>query len=131
MIDERVQDWQIYANAFKHSPIGMAIITLAGRWFEVNPSFCKLLGYTKNEFNPLTSLRGFVQLEQSEDKDDKNKFRHEVMLSEIDRINEIVSELLVLAKPANEKFQLSSVAEKLDHVITLFEGQAHLHNCDS
>jgi two-component system, sporulation sensor kinase A len=78
--------------------------------------------------NPLTSLRGFVQLFQSDNKANTKEYFYNLMLSEIDRINEIVSEMLVLAKPANEKIHLSSVSEKLDHVITLFEGQAHLFN---
>jgi two-component system, sporulation sensor kinase A len=78
--------------------------------------------------NPLTSLRGFVQLYQDEDVDGKNKLRHDVMLAEIDRINEIVSELLVLAKPGNETYKLGNIAEILNHVVTLFEGQASLCN---
>jgi two-component system, sporulation sensor kinase A len=78
--------------------------------------------------NPLTSLRGFVQLFQTDNLANTKKPFFDVMLSEIDRINEIVSELLVLAKPSNEKTRLSSISEKLDHVITLFEGQANLYN---
>jgi two-component system, sporulation sensor kinase A len=80
--------------------------------------------------NPLTSLRGFVQLFQKEDASGARRLYYEVMLSEIDRINEITSEFLVLAKPTNETFSLSSIAKKLDHVITLFEGQAHLYNIE-
>jgi two-component system, sporulation sensor kinase A len=78
--------------------------------------------------NPLTSLRGFVQLFQSEDVTRAKKMRHEVMLSEIDRINEIVSELLVLSKPANETYGFGNIVDKLNHVVTLFEGQANLYN---
>jgi two-component system, sporulation sensor kinase A len=78
--------------------------------------------------NPLTSLRGFVQLFQKEDTSDTRKLYHDVMLSEIDRINEIVSELLVLAKPGNETYGLGSIVDKLNHVVTLFEGQANLYN---
>jgi two-component system, sporulation sensor kinase A len=78
--------------------------------------------------NPLTSLRGFVQMYQDEDIHGKNDLRHEIMLSEIDRINEIVSELLVLAKPGNETYAFGNVVEKLNHVVTLFDGQASLYN---
>ncbi|MEW9672859.1 ATP-binding protein [Ammoniphilus sp. 3BR4] len=78
--------------------------------------------------NPLTSIRGFVQLDQSEDADNIKKLRYEVMLSEIDRINEIVSELLVLAKPTTERYGLKSIINKLNHVVTLLEGQANLCN---
>lgn len=78
--------------------------------------------------NPLTSLRGFMQMYLKEDKDGSKKLRNEVMISEIDRINEIVSELLVLAKPSNEVFESRDVVHILTHVTRLFEGQANLYN---
>jgi two-component system sporulation sensor kinase A len=80
--------------------------------------------------NPLTSLRGFVQLFQTEETDDKKKRYYELMLSEIDRINDIVSELLVLARPTQEKYDLRCISNKLNHVVTLLEAQAHLFNVD-
>ncbi|PWW02766.1 two-component system sporulation sensor kinase A [Paenibacillus cellulosilyticus] len=78
--------------------------------------------------NPLTSLRGFMQLYMKEDIDGTKKLRNDVMLSEIDRINEIVSELLVLAKPSNEGSELRDLVQLLNHVTRLFEGQANLYN---
>ncbi|MDR6879414.1 PAS domain S-box protein [Bacillus sp. 3255] len=78
--------------------------------------------------NPLTSLRGFMQLYLKEDMNGTKKLRNEVMISEIDRINEIVSELLVLAKPSNEAYELRDIVHELNHVTTLFEGQANLYN---
>ena len=47
--------------------------------------------------NPLTSLKGFIQL--MHETDEVTKEYLEIMSKEIDRINQIVSELLVLAKP--------------------------------
>jgi two-component system sporulation sensor kinase A len=78
--------------------------------------------------NPLTSLRGFMQMYLKEDMDGSKKLRNDVMISEIDRINEIVSELLVLAKPSNEVYELRDVVHILTHVTRLFEGQANLYN---
>lgn len=78
--------------------------------------------------NPLTSLRGFMQLYIKEDMDGSKKLRNDVMISEIDRINEIVSELLVLAKPTNERYESRDVVQILNHVTRLFEGQANLCN---
>lgn len=63
-----------------------------------------------------------------EDIDGSKKLRNDVMISEIDRINEIVSELLVLAKPSNEVYELRDVVHILTHVTRLFEGQANLYN---
>lgn len=80
--------------------------------------------------NPLTSLRGFIQLFQSEDKLGVKRARHEIMLSEIDRINEIVGELLVLAKPSREHYDIRSISEMLNDVITLLEAQANLNNVE-
>jgi two-component system, sporulation sensor kinase E len=49
--------------------------------------------------NPLTSIKGFAQLFLSEDpSDDKNHFL-EIMLRETKRINFIISQLMILAKP--------------------------------
>jgi len=78
--------------------------------------------------NPLTSLRGFVQLIQNEDS--VKKTRYEVMLAEIDRINGIVSELLVLAKPVRENFGFKNVSHLLDHVVKLLEAHANFHNVE-
>ncbi len=75
--------------------------------------------------NPLTSLRGFVQL-LGLGQDFGKEYSH-IMLSEIDRINSIVSELLLLAKPRNMDFAHRSLKELLDDVITLLNAQANLH----
>jgi len=50
------------------------------------------------------------------------------MLSEIDRINEIVSELLVLARPSKETFETRNILDELDHVVRLLEAEANLRN---
>ena len=36
-------------QALYHSPIGMALVSLEGRWLKVNNSLCKVLGYTEEE----------------------------------------------------------------------------------
>lgn len=77
--------------------------------------------------NPLTSLRGFIQLFKSGYIDDKS-MHYEIMISEIDRINEIVSELLLLAKPSGETVETRSMAKELGHVITLLEAESNLFN---
>lgn len=53
--------------------------------------------------NPLTTLRGFLQLQQQTHK--ANPDHIDLMLSELDRINLIVSEFLILAKPQAINFQ--------------------------
>jgi two-component system, sporulation sensor kinase E len=76
--------------------------------------------------NPLTTLRGFVQLQQK--KGDNAPFYLDIMLSELDRINFIVSEFLVLAKPQINKFQPVDVSELLQELLLLLDTQASLNN---
>lgn len=76
--------------------------------------------------NPLTSLKGFVQLLQTKDHD--NQRYYDIMLSELNRINFIVSEFLLLAKPQVAKFQRKDLSIILQNVIGLLESQAILNN---
>ncbi|XEC94938.1 ATP-binding protein [Paenibacillus tarimensis] len=76
--------------------------------------------------NPLTTLRGFLQLQQQTRK--LNPQHNDLMLSELDRINLIVSEFLILAKPQATKFEIKDVRYVLGDVISLLDSQAHLCN---
>jgi len=74
--------------------------------------------------NPLTTLRGFLQLQQ--EKKLLIPLHIELMLSELERINLIVSEFLILAKPQAVHFQLKDIRYILSDVISLLDSQAHL-----
>ncbi|WP_258881688.1 sensor histidine kinase [Paenibacillus sp. sptzw28] len=76
--------------------------------------------------NPLTTLRGFLQLQLETNK--LNTRHIDIMLSELDRINLIVSEFLILAKPQASRFEEKDVRFILGDVISLLDSQAHL--CD-
>ncbi|WP_349407330.1 PAS domain S-box protein [Pseudalkalibacillus sp. SCS-8] len=73
--------------------------------------------------NPLTSLKGFLQYFHS-NGDELSKNYYELMLSEVDRINMIVSEFLLLAKPQVSKFKETQLDHMLTHVLTLIDSQA-------
>jgi two-component system sporulation sensor kinase A len=76
--------------------------------------------------NPLTSLRGFLQLLQHDLKGKQHYF--DIMLSELDRINFIVSEFLVIAKPEVIQYKKSDLRSILQSVIALLDTQAVLCN---
>jgi diguanylate cyclase (GGDEF)-like protein/PAS domain S-box-containing protein len=42
------------SDAMEYASIGMALISLEGRWIKVNPALCKILGYSPDEFHTLT-----------------------------------------------------------------------------
>lgn len=76
--------------------------------------------------NPLTALKGFVQILKS--KNHENQEYYEIMQSEIERINLIVSEFMFLARPAPDNFQQKNVCDLVRHIVTLLESQANLTN---
>lgn len=39
-----------FRSAFEYAPIGIALVSLEGRWLRVNHALCQILGYTENEF---------------------------------------------------------------------------------
>jgi signal transduction histidine kinase len=77
--------------------------------------------------NPLTSLKGFLKLMQTGSAGKKEYF--DIMDSELNRIELILSELLLLAKPQHEMFfQKKELLNLLHQVIVLLETQAILNN---
>ncbi|MEW9500916.1 ATP-binding protein [Jeotgalibacillus marinus] len=74
--------------------------------------------------NPLTSLKGFVQLMREQPHlSTKNV---EIMASEIDRVHSIVEELLVLSKPHKRVQKCFSLQEAMDYVVNVMKHQALL-----
>jgi two-component system, sporulation sensor kinase E len=78
--------------------------------------------------NPLTSLKGFVQLLKGRTQDNNQFF--DIMLSELDRINFIVSEFLVIAKPQVVQFELRDINNILNSTIAFLNTQAILRNVE-
>lgn len=77
--------------------------------------------------NPLTSIKGFMQLANQNGKFDPDYVQ--IMLSEISRMESIVSEYLSLAKPnQNAPMSLQNMDTLVGNVVTLFESQTNLKN---
>jgi len=40
---------KFFENAFEYAAIGMALVSLDGRWLKTNPALCSMLGYSESE----------------------------------------------------------------------------------
>lgn len=78
--------------------------------------------------NPMTSIKGFVQLMRSGLGSKEEYF--DIISSEIERIDLILGELLILAKPQSIKYEKKDIRILLEQVITLLNTQAILNNVE-
>ncbi|WP_068773415.1 PAS domain S-box protein [Paenibacillus sp. FJAT-26967] len=76
--------------------------------------------------NPLTALKGFTQFLQSGAV--AKETYYEIMMSELNRIDLIITELLMLAKPRTSEFKRLDPQLMIRHVVTLLEPEAALNN---
>jgi two-component system, sporulation sensor kinase D len=78
--------------------------------------------------NPLTGIKGFIQLLSEKYKDEESQLYFSVIKKEINRINQIVSEFLMLGKPTVQKFERHDLQEIIEELSPIIDSQAHLHN---
>jgi PAS domain S-box-containing protein len=78
--------------------------------------------------NPITAIKGFLQLLMGEYKGETTYF--EIVESEINRVEMILKELMVLAKPTKIKYQELDLRLLLDKVLTLMESQTLLNDIE-
>lgn len=76
--------------------------------------------------NPLTSLKGFLQLLQA--GIDGEDAYYKIMIDEINKIESITSELLYISKPLTIQKQVESTKEMILEVVSLLAGEARLNN---
>lgn len=76
--------------------------------------------------NPLTSLKGFLQLLQTDIKQKDIYYR--IMEEEIDKIDMITSELLFISKPLTNEKKIETVHSMVQDVMILLGSQARLEN---
>lgn len=67
--------------------------------------------------NPLSSLKGFTQLQQEQDNS-ANSF-YPIMIQEIDRINSIVDDLMILGRPKMNHFEKHDLNKIVDYVTSV------------
>lgn len=75
--------------------------------------------------NPMTVISGFVQLMQQDPKHPYPQYT-QLIQSELERINLIISEFLILAKPQAPIIKSFSLKNLIDHVILLFSPEFNL-----
>ncbi|MEH7075541.1 ATP-binding protein [Neobacillus drentensis] len=72
--------------------------------------------------NPLSSLRGFTQLQQERYPNTNDYFP--IMIQEIDRINSIVNDLMYIGKPKVIHFEKASIEEIIAYTLSITQQQA-------
>ncbi|GGG25017.1 ATP-binding protein [Paenibacillus abyssi] len=80
--------------------------------------------------NPLTAIKGFLQMFKStllEKGLDKEFGYTEIMLNEIERINNLVSEFLLLSKPKDVNFDIVELSMVLKEIMPIVSNEALLH----
>ncbi|ELK42041.1 two-component sensor histidine kinase [Brevibacillus agri BAB-2500] len=83
--------------------------------------------------NPLTSIKGFLQMFLKSFTDsgmDREKTYTEIMLTEINRINSLVSEFLLLSKPRDIQYAMVDLNTVFDEIMPIVESQALLYGIE-
>ncbi|WP_449539579.1 ATP-binding protein [Ferdinandcohnia sp. Marseille-Q9671] len=80
--------------------------------------------------NPLTGVKGLIQLLSEKHRDTSDQFYFSVIQQEITRINDIVNEFLVLGKPTAEKRNIHNVSEIAKEVMPIIQSESNLYNIE-
>ncbi len=86
--------------------------------------------------NPLTSMKGYTEFLQLDEKDPERQEFLNIILDEIERVNGIVEDFMVLAKPKAVELEEKNVVPVMANILSLLDFEArkknvHLHfDCD-
>ncbi len=81
--------------------------------------------------NPLTTIKGFLQLLSKKFEQNSQIYQYiEIMLGEIKRINHIISEFLLLARPTVPIKRKINIHKVLDEILLLSEGEFLIKNIE-
>ncbi|WP_167578553.1 ATP-binding protein [Jeotgalibacillus proteolyticus] len=79
--------------------------------------------------NPMTALKGFIQLLESSVKEDHSMY-FSVIMSELQRIETIMTEFLMLAKPKASALEYISLPSIIKETADLMQAQATLYDIE-
>jgi signal transduction histidine kinase len=77
--------------------------------------------------NPMTVVKGYLQMMQLKEEFSSHKKRFDTMIEEIDRANAIITEFLSLAKNAPPNLQKQSINSILTAIVPLIQADAAKH----
>jgi len=78
--------------------------------------------------NPLTSMKGYAEFLQLDEKDPERLEFLRIILDEIERVNTIVEDFMVLAKPKAVELEEKNVVPVIKNVVSLLEFEARKKN---
>jgi PAS domain S-box-containing protein len=74
--------------------------------------------------NPLTSMKGYAEFLQMDETDPQRQEFIEIILDEIDRVNNIVEEFMVLAKPKAVELEERNIIPIVQNVVSMVKFEA-------
>lgn len=80
--------------------------------------------------NPLTTVRGYLQLFLRKEKYSDNQEELSTMISELDRANSIITEFLSLAKNKSVKLKPGNINKVIDALFPLLQAEAFHSGCN-
>ncbi|UVI32011.1 ATP-binding protein [Paenibacillus spongiae] len=79
--------------------------------------------------NPLTTVRGFIQLLGKEGLSQRNRiYYQQICLEELDRAQQIISDYLTLAKPDPERIEPIHILAEIQYVANVLSSYANMQN---
>ena len=80
--------------------------------------------------NPLTTVKGFIQLLSEDASPDSRKYYADIALSELERATEVINDYLTFAKPALEKEEKINVKEEIQHAVKVIAPLATMNGIE-
>lgn len=127
------QSEERFHNAFDTAPIGMALVSLEGRWLEVNDALCQMLGYSEAEL----LKTGFADITHPEDLDIDEQYVGRLIQGELDHYQlekryyckdgELIDVLLSVSVVHDENGQVEHFVSQIENITLRKTEQQKIH----
>ncbi|AEG59089.1 PAS domain S-box protein [Desulforamulus ruminis] len=78
--------------------------------------------------NPMTTVRGFLQMLKGKERYAGDQEYFDLMISELDRANSIITEFLSVSKSTSNHFEIKSLNDIIEEIYPLIQANALNHN---